>query len=87
MNKIIERGRDMFSPNITPIESTAWRRKRIYKGKVAPQGTIFLVLDVKVKGMKYTQVEHIPGGQSKELEAEIQKQMLENLCAKFNLKP
>lgn len=86
MNKIIERGREIFSPNQNPIESTLWRRKRIYKGKVAPQGTVFLVLDVKTKGMKYTQVEHIPGGQSKELEAEIKEQMLKNLCAKFNLK-
>lgn len=86
MNKMIENGRKIFSPNEEPILSQLWRRKRIYKGKMAPQGTVFLVLDVKVNGMKYTQVEHIPGWQSAELEAKIKQQMLENLCKKFNLK-
>jgi len=89
MNKLIENGGEIFSPTQgdkeTQIASTLFRRKIIYKGKMAPKGTVFIELQVRTERMKYTKVEHIPGGQTKELEAIIEKQMLEQICKTYNL--
>lgn len=89
MRNLIEKGRSVFTPTGLAgevIVSLAFRRKKIYKGKIAPAGTIFLELSVKTETRKMTIVEHIPGGQTKELEAAIEKQMLEKLCKNYNLR-
>lgn len=47
------------------------RRKRIYKGRYAPKGSLFLELVVKKDGVKYTAVRHVPGGLGLEKEQQI----------------
>lgn len=56
-------------PNL-PQDYTV-RRKRIYKGRYAPDGTLFLELTVRKDGNKYKAVQHVPGGLGAEREKQV----------------
>lgn len=89
MTSIIERGRNIFSPESAvktgSIKKHTFTRAKIYKGKVAPTGTVYLKLRVWTEKQVITSCEHIPGNQTKETESIIEKQMIENIKVKYNL--
>jgi len=58
------------------------RRKRIYKGKFAPVGSVFLEVSVIEGKRKISSVFHIKGGQGAEMEFAIVEKMFENILNK-----
>ena len=59
------------------------RRKKIYKGKVAPVGTLYLELKLKRKGKKYSACKHIKGGLGHEAEKIIVTQLYIEILKKY----
>lgn len=74
------------------IQEYRVRKKKIWKGKIAPKGYIFLVVDFKRKDLRgqnheYT-YSHIVEGDCEEDEfTELARIMYESLCKKFHLTP
>ena len=58
-------------------------RKKIFKGKIAPVGTLFLHIRCKEGKMKYTNTRHIIGGQSDVEIDKIAKEMYDELEQKY----
>lgn len=61
------------------------RKKRIWKGKFAPQGFMFIVLDLKVNKTKYTNVVAVRGGITEEQENEIGKKLRKGIEEKYHV--
>lgn len=62
------------------------RRRKIFKGKVAPTGSVFISISFKRGKMKYESTQHIKGGLSSEQELIITDSMYNSLCDKYHLK-
>ncbi|MCK4522492.1 MAG: hypothetical protein KAU20_08005 [Nanoarchaeota archaeon] len=72
-----------MSPNGQTAKEQDWntRRKKIWKGKIAPPGKIFIVIKTK-KGN--TGCLLINGGQGTDAEMAVQKYLREEISKKFN---
>jgi len=61
------------------------RKKRIWKGRFAPQGFMFLVLYLKDGRMKYTNAVAVRGGLTDEQQIEIGKKLRKGITDKYNV--
>ncbi len=61
-------------------------KKKMYKGKMAPQGCLYFMIRFKRKNMNYESCRLIPvrGAEPKELEA-IADKMYEAICEKYGI--
>jgi hypothetical protein len=60
-------------------------RKKIYKGKVAPTGSLFLMIKKKTVGRSYTSCLLIKGGLGTENEALIAENMRNSIKKKYKV--
>lgn len=61
------------------------RRKKILKGKMAPQGCVYLVLTVRTKLNKVYAYQLLPGGLGEEAESEIADSLRELINKKYHV--
>lgn len=59
------------------------KRKKIYKGKIAPLGTLYLELKLKRKGKKFSACKLIEGGLGSEAEKIIVTQLYLEILKKY----
>jgi hypothetical protein len=64
-------------------EKYTFRRKVIYKGKMAPRGCVYLVIKVQSNGYKVEACKLITGGQSAELELGVCETMYKQVMQKY----
>ncbi len=67
LKRNLESGNTVQKPKNVKQDYTV-RRKRIYKGKFCPQGTVYLVVTVKTKTRKMEAYKVIPGNMGPEFE-------------------
>lgn len=61
------------------------RRKVIYKGKMAPMGCVYIVVNLKPGKTKYEGYKMIQGGQSVEFEFNVAKELRQLIKDKYSV--
>lgn len=84
MKRNLEAGNTVHAPNQFDQDYTV-RRKRIYKGKVSPQGTVYLVVTVKTKTRKLEAYQMIPGNMGPEFEKGAADGLRDLITKKYNV--
>lgn len=84
LKRNLEAGNTVQKPNNQNTNYTV-RRKRIYKGKVSPQGTVWLVVTVKTKNQKLEAFQMIPGNMGPEFEKGAADGLRELITKKYKV--